>query len=80
MSKQKYKTTIAICNYIKTQENFIKIAKELVSKILAIKLFFNQYDTKSNSMKPSLLISNFNPNLLENIVYKKKIEAFLIQE
>lgn len=60
----------------KSQENFIKIAKELVSKILGVKMFFSQYDIKNDYMKPSLLITNFNPNLLEDEQYKNKIEAY----
>ena len=40
------------------KENFIKVARPLLQKIIGIKLFFDQYDSSSELMKPELLISN----------------------
>ena len=59
------------------QENFIKVAKPLVEKILGIKMFFEQYDAKIAMMQPALLITNIKADMLirgENI---EKLKAYL---
>lgn len=58
--------------YKNSQEDFIEVAKELIKKVLGVKVYFDQYDTKSIQMKPQLLISNFKIDLLAN---PKKKEA-----
>jgi len=41
-----------------SKDEFVKAAKPLIEKILGIKMYFEQYETKSKEMKPSLLIVN----------------------
>lgn len=62
--------------YKNSQEQFIIIAKKLVKKILGVKLFFQQYDTKNYKMKPKLLITNVNSNYLANPISKKALEIY----
>ena len=62
--------------YKNSQEQFIIIAKKLVKKILGVKLFFQQYDTKNYKMKPKLLITNVNSNYLANPISKKALEVY----
>lgn len=63
--------------YKDSQESFIKIAKELVKKLIGVKLFFQQYETKNYGMQPKLLIANINPNVLINPSAKRAIEIYL---
>jgi len=44
--------------YTKAKDDFVKASKPLVEKILGVKMFFDQYNTKTRGMKPSLIISN----------------------
>ncbi|WP_068267514.1 transcriptional regulator [Caviibacter abscessus] len=63
--------------YKNSQEDFIKIAKELVKKLIGVKLFFQQYETKNAGMSPKLLITNINPNFWINTSSKKSLEIYL---
>lgn len=56
--------------YKSSKDDFIKTVKPLIEKMLGVKMFFDQYQTKSNGMKPSLLITN---NKLSNLVNVKNI-------
>lgn len=44
--------------YKQTKDDFVKIVKPLIEKILGVKTFFDQYKVKENGMKPTLLITN----------------------
>lgn len=44
--------------YTKAKDDFVKASKPLVEKILGVKMFFDQYNTKTRGMRPSLIISN----------------------
>lgn len=44
--------------YKSTKDDFVKAVKPLIEKILGIKLFFEQYQSKGKGMEPSLLITN----------------------
>ena len=59
------------------QENFIKVAKPLVEKILGIKMFFEQYDAKIAMMQPALLITNIKVDMLIRGENKEKLKAYL---
>lgn len=59
------------------QENFIKVAKPLVEKILGIKMFFEQYDAKIAMMQPALLITNIKADMLIRGENKEKLKAYL---
>lgn len=50
--------------YRTSKDNFIKVVKPLVEKLLGIKMFFDQYKAKSKGMPPSLLIANISPEML----------------
>lgn len=63
--------------YKSSQEDFIEIAKELIKKVLGVKIYFDQYDTKSVQMKPKLLITNFKIDLLMNPKNKKALSVYL---
>lgn len=62
--------------YRVAQDNFIKVAKPLVEKLLGIKSFFEQYDVKIPVMKPKLLITNIKTEMLVKGVNKDRLKAF----
>lgn len=63
--------------YRQSQDDFVKIAKKLIEKIIGIKLFFDQYDSKNELMKPNLLISNIDNELLINPKNLERLEKYL---
>ena len=63
--------------YKSAQEDFIKIAKPLIEKILGVKMFFEQYDVRMGLMKPTLLITNVKPEMIVKTGNKDKLRAFL---
>ena len=44
--------------YKKSKDDFIKVVKPLMEKILGVKTFFDQYQVKERGMQPKLLITN----------------------
>lgn len=44
--------------YKNAKDDFIKTVKPLVEKLLGVKVFFEQYNTKEKGMRPSLLVTN----------------------
>lgn len=44
--------------YKKTKDDFVKAVKPLIEKILGVKQFFDQYQTKVKGMVPTLLVTN----------------------
>ena len=50
--------------YRTSKDNFIKVVKPLVEKLLGIRMFFDQYKTKTKGMAPTLLIANVSPEML----------------
>ncbi len=63
--------------YKSAQEDFIKVAKPLIEKILGVKMFFDQYNVKVRNMEPTLLISNIKPEMLVKAGNKERFQAFL---
>ena len=63
--------------YKNAQEDFIKIAKPLIEKLLGIKMFFEQYNTKIPSMTPTLLITNIKAEMMMKAGNKERIQAYL---
>lgn len=63
--------------YKQSQEDFIKITKELIEKILAIKLFFDQYETSQKLMQPKLIITNVENEILLQLKNKDRLEKYL---
>ena len=72
---ENYNTYLAF--YKSAQEDFVKIAKPLIEKLLGIKMFFEQYDTKVSLMKPTLLITNIKPEMIVKAGNKERLQAFL---
>lgn len=44
--------------YKQTKDDFVKIVKPLIEKMLGVKTFFDQYNVKEKGMQPELLITN----------------------
>lgn len=44
--------------YKQTKDDFIKVVKPLIEKLLGVKAFFDQYKVKEKGMKPTLLVTN----------------------
>ncbi|WP_066900677.1 transcriptional regulator [Streptobacillus notomytis] len=63
--------------YKNSQEDFIKIAKELIEKVMGVKLFFDQYSVNTKGMLPKLLITNVDNELLIQVKNREKIEKYL---
>ncbi|WP_134114560.1 transcriptional regulator [Orenia marismortui] len=63
--------------YKNTKDDFVKAAKPLIEKLLGIKMFFEQYETKNNNMKPELLVTNSKPEMLVKTNNKPRLETFL---
>ena len=63
--------------YRNAQEDFIKIAKPLIEKLLGIKMFFEQYEVKIPLMAPKLLITNIKNEMIVKSGNKEKLELFL---
>ncbi|WP_156300475.1 transcriptional regulator [Streptobacillus canis] len=63
--------------YKNSQEDFIKIAKELIEKVMGVKLFFDQYSVNTKNMLPKLLITNIDNDLLTQTKNREKLEKFL---
>ncbi|MBO5145214.1 MAG: transcriptional regulator [Lachnospiraceae bacterium] len=50
--------------YRTSKDNFIKVVKPLVEKLLGIRMFFDQYKSKTKGMAPTLLVANISPEVL----------------
>lgn len=50
--------------YRTSKDNFIKVVKPLLEKLLGIKMYFDQYKSKSKGMVPALVITNISPEML----------------
>ncbi len=50
--------------YRTSKDNFIKVVKPLMEKLLGIRMFFDQYKTKSKGMRPALVVANISPEML----------------
>lgn len=63
--------------YKEAKDEFVKTAKPLVEKILGIKMYFEQYDTKSKGMEPKLLITNTKLEMMLKSNNKPRLETYL---
>lgn len=50
--------------YRTSKDNFIKVVKPLVEKLLGVRMFFDQYKTKTKGMVPKLIVANISPEML----------------
>ncbi|MCH1626000.1 transcriptional regulator [Fredinandcohnia quinoae] len=72
---QNYNTYLEF--YKNAKDDFVKTVKPLVEKILGVKLFFDQYDTKNRGMQPSLLVLNTRLDMLVKSSNISRLEAYL---
>ena len=62
--------------YKQAQDDFVKQAKSLIEKVLAIKVYFDQFDSNIE-MKPKLLITNIENYILSEAKNLEKLDKFL---
>lgn len=63
--------------YRTSKDNFIKVVKPLLEKLLGIRMFFDQYKTKTKGMQPALLIANVSPEMLAKSSYLPRLITYL---
>jgi len=63
--------------YKQSKDDFVKVAKPLIEKIIGVKLFFDQYKAKSKTMTPSLLITNTPVEMLTKANNLPRLEKYL---
>lgn len=63
--------------YRTSKDNFIKVVKPLVEKLLGIRMFFDQYKTKTKGMAPTLVIANISPEILAKSANMPRLITYL---
>lgn len=63
--------------YKNAKDDFIKTVKPLVEKILGVKVFFEQYNTKEKGMRPSLLVTNVKLDMLVSSMNVERLKTYL---
>lgn len=63
--------------YKESKDAFIKVVKPLVETLLGIKMFFDQYKTKTKGMQPKLLVTNIKPEMLAKSSNAPSLIAYL---
>ena len=63
--------------YKNAKDDFIKTVKPLVEKLLGVKVFFEQYNTKEKGMRPSLLVTNVKLDMLVSSVNIERLTTYL---
>lgn len=63
--------------YRNSKDNFIKVVKPLLEKLLGIRMFFDQYKTKTKGMAPTLVIANVSPEMLAKSSYLPRLITYL---
>lgn len=63
--------------YKASKDNFIKVVKPLLEKLLGIRMFFDQYKTKAKGMAPTLVIANVSPEMMAKSSYLPRLITFL---
>lgn len=63
--------------YKSAKDDFVKTAKPLIENILGVKMFFDQYATKSRGMRPALLVTNCKLDLIMKSNNVPKFETYL---
>lgn len=72
---QNYNTYLEF--YKTAKDDFVKTAKPLVEKILGVKMYFDQYNTKNKGMQPSLIITNNSLDMTVKNNNIPRLEAYL---
>lgn len=63
--------------YKSAKDDFVKTAKPLIENILGVKMFFDQYATKSRGMRPALLVTNCKLDMLLKSNNVPRFETYL---
>lgn len=63
--------------YRASKDNFIKTVKPLLEKLLGIRMFFDQYKTKTKGMSPVLVIANISPEMMAKSSYLPRLITYL---
>lgn len=63
--------------YKNAKDDFIKAVKPLVEKLLGVKVFFEQYNTKEKGMVPSLLVCNTKLDMLVSSINIDRLKTYL---
>lgn len=63
--------------YKTSKDNFIKVVKPLMEKLLGIRMFFDQYRTKSKGMRPALVVANISPEMIAKSSYLPRLITYL---
>ncbi len=63
--------------YKNAKDEFIKVVKPLVEKLLGLKMFFEQYKVKTKGMQPTLLVANIKPEMLAKTSYIPSFITYL---
>lgn len=72
---EKYNTYLAF--YQTTKNDFIKVAKPLIEKILGVFSFFDQYKAKNKGMVPTMLIANTKLDMLTKSSNLPRLQVYL---
>lgn len=72
---EKYNTYLEF--YKEAKDEFVKTVKPLVEKILGVKMFFEQYNTKEKGMNPTLLITNSTLEMTTKSINIPRVETYL---
>ena len=72
---QNYKTYLEF--YTQAKDDFVKTAKPLIEKILGVKMYFDQYNSKNRGMRPTLLITNNKLDMLVKSGNINRLETYL---
>jgi len=63
--------------YSENKNEFIKVAKPLIEKILGVFVYFDQYKSKNKGMVPTLLICNNRLDMLTKSNYLPRLQVYL---
>lgn len=63
--------------YKTAKDDFIKTVKPLVEKLLGVRVFFEQYNTKEKGMRPSLLVTNSRLDMLVSSANIERLTTYL---
>ena len=63
--------------YQETKNDFIKVAKPLIEKLLGVFVYFDQYKSKVKGMVPSMLVCNNTLEMLTKSSYLPRLQVYL---
>ncbi len=63
--------------YKSAKDDFIKTVKPLVEKLMGVRVFFEQYNTKEKGMRPSLLVANARLDMMVSSANIERLTTYL---